>query len=313
MRRHVFRSLLQLAIVAVASSVVRAQTTEVSTDDFTEAQRQAEAFAEEFGPDCVLFVSDIDNTLLAMNQDLGSDQWFTWQSGLLSSDPQASQLAADSFPGLLQAQALLFSLSDMHPPQSSQPESLKAIQAQGIATMAHTSRGPDVRDVTLRELNDSRYDLAGHTINPQAGYAGSYLPYSVERIEDSGLTREEALAWLGKNRKISPPREVSFNEGVYMTAGQHKGAMLRMLLHKSEKSNHFKAIVFIDDTPKNVTSVREAFDNVEGVRVATFLYTHEVENVRQFNENADDRKTQTVQQWRRLSRTRSSIFPTMSN
>ena len=84
----------------------------------------------------MLFVSDIDNTALAMNQDLGGDQWFNWQSGLLNSDPQAPQLAADSFPGLLQAQALLFSLSAMHPPQCSQPTAVKALQAQGIATMA---------------------------------------------------------------------------------------------------------------------------------------------------------------------------------
>jgi len=313
MCRYVFRLLLPLLVVAVTSSVVCAQTTEISTDDFTAAQRQAEAFAKEFGPGSVLFVSDIDNTLLAMNQDLGSDQWFTWQSGLLNSDPQARQLAACSFPALLQAQALLFSLSDMHPPQASQPASVKALQAQGIVTMAHTSRGPDVRDVTLRELSDSRYDLAGHTINPQAGYAGSYLPYNVERIEDSGLTREEALAWLGRNGEVSPPREVSFNEGVYMTAGQHKGAMLRMLLHKSGDSKRFKAIVFVDDTPKNIKAVREAFKNVEGIAVATFHYTHEDENVRRFNENADGRQSQAVRQWRRLSRTRSRIFPAMSN
>ncbi len=248
-----------------------------------------------------------------MNQDLGSDQWFTWQSGLLSSDPQASQLAADSFPGLLQAQALLFSLSDMHPPQSSQPESLKAIQAQGIATMAHTSRGPDVRDVTVRELNDSSYAFATHTINPQVGFAGNYLPYNLDRIEDSGLTRAEALAWLGKNGKISPPREVSFNEGVYMTAGQHKGAMLRMLLHKSGNVERIRAIVFIDDTPKNIKAVREAFENFKDIKVATFHYTHEDENVRLFNENADGRKNLAAKQWRKLSRTRYGIFRTMSN
>ncbi len=313
MRRRFSCSLFLLALVPLTSSVVFAQTTEMPTDDFSAAPARVMEFAEEYGADRVLFVSDIDNTALVMNQDLGSDQWFNWQSGLLNSDRQAQQLAADSFPGLLEAQALLFSLSDMHPPQCSQPAAVTALQVRKIATMAHTSRGPDVRDVTLRELNDSSYNFAGHTIDPQAGFAGNYLPYNVDNIEDSGLTRAEALAWLGKNGKISPPREVSFNEGVYMTAGQHKGAMLRMLLHKSGNSNRFKAIVFIDDTPKNIKAVREAFENVEGITVATFLYTHEDENVRLFNENADGRKNLAAKQWRKLSRTRYGIFRPMSN
>lgn len=174
-------------------------------------------------------------------------------------------------------------------------------------------RGPDVRDVTLRELNDSSYGFAAHTIDPQAGIAGNYLPYDVDRIEDSGLTRAEAMAWRGKNGKISPPREVSFNEDVYMTAGQHKGAMLGMLLHKSGNVERIRAIVFIDDTPKNIKAVREAFEDFNDIKVATFHYTHEDENVRQFNENVDGHKNIAAKQWRKLRRTRYGIFRTMSN
>ena len=41
-------------------------------------------------PEHVLLVLDIDNTLLAMNQDLGSDQWFEWQRYLLDHEPRSN-------------------------------------------------------------------------------------------------------------------------------------------------------------------------------------------------------------------------------
>ena len=48
-----------------------------------------EQFADQFGPEHVLLVLDIDNTLLAMNNDLGSDQWFEWQKYLLENEPKS--------------------------------------------------------------------------------------------------------------------------------------------------------------------------------------------------------------------------------
>ena len=52
----------------------------------------------------VLVVLDIDNTLLATDQDLGGDAWFNWQAGLLKSEPKSEHLVAKSFGGLLRVQ-----------------------------------------------------------------------------------------------------------------------------------------------------------------------------------------------------------------
>ena len=42
--------------------------------------------------DDLLIVLDIDNTVMKMNKNFGSDQWFNWQSGLLGTSDQSSLL-----------------------------------------------------------------------------------------------------------------------------------------------------------------------------------------------------------------------------
>ena len=49
------------------------------TDDLGMVADMALQLADSHGNDQVLVVFDIDNTLLAMEQDLGSDQWYYWQ------------------------------------------------------------------------------------------------------------------------------------------------------------------------------------------------------------------------------------------
>jgi hypothetical protein len=51
----------------------------VETTDLAEVTDNALELARQVGTDRVLVVFDLDNTLLAMEQGLGSDQWYDWQ------------------------------------------------------------------------------------------------------------------------------------------------------------------------------------------------------------------------------------------
>src|SRR5688500_15980315 len=82
------------AVVAIAGALPAAlHASEITaTDDFRAVAAAVAKYAHEFGPDRVLLVLDIDNTLLAMDHDLGSDQWFEWQRYLLEHQPRSDDL-----------------------------------------------------------------------------------------------------------------------------------------------------------------------------------------------------------------------------
>jgi hypothetical protein len=106
-------------------------------------------------PEDTLVVFDIDNTLLKMNQDLGSDAWFNWQNGLLKVSPPSG--VAHDINGLLNIQRLLYDLSGMGPPESSTPEFVAELRSVGYPVMMLTGRGPGTLSATLRELADEKY------------------------------------------------------------------------------------------------------------------------------------------------------------
>ena len=98
-----------LLLIVLLTSSVAAQTDQLtrgvkesySTADFSRVVDKSKELVEKYSKENVLVVVDVDNTLLAMNQDLGSDQWYNWQSGLLKDDPSSPDLVAADFQGLL--------------------------------------------------------------------------------------------------------------------------------------------------------------------------------------------------------------------
>ena len=102
-RAVVFRYIFIALAWSTASATVLAAEVR-ATFEFQDVAYAVERYVEQYGPEHVLLVVDIDNTLLAMNQPLGSDQWFEWQDGLLKRQPHSSLLVAKSFEGLLEGQ-----------------------------------------------------------------------------------------------------------------------------------------------------------------------------------------------------------------
>jgi hypothetical protein len=286
-----------------------------ATDKFREVYKEAVKLGKRHGPENVLLVFDIDNTLLAMRQDLGSDQWFGWQEHLPAGDSQS----VGDFNDVLNVQGLLFAASSMRPTHKNQPALIEKLQKAGFPALLLTSRGYTNRDATRRELNANGYDFSASapSINadaPGAIYAamdffGPYLPYDPTAMVSSGLTTEEAKKWLGDGDGFKTPRKVSYSEGVYMTAGQHKGVMLRLLLYKLGWEGRYKAILFADDLKKHTERMQDAFAN-KGIEVVTFHYGAEDENVEAFAANENGEKEAAEEAWNEIwSAIQDAIVP----
>lgn len=267
------------------------------TKDFRDVAAAVERFADQYGPEHVLLVLDIDNTLMSMNNDLGSDHWFEWQSYLLKHEPDSPYLVADTFDGLLDVQGILYNLGHMHPPQPDLPEIIQGVQKRGISTIILTSRGPEFRVATERELKRNGYDLAANALQVRGVPGGTYLAYDPEDPESDGLLPKEV-----RLLDLKDPRPVSYENGVFMTAGQHKGIMLLTLLHHAKPE--IKAIVYADDNVRHVGNVfSSAVDR--NLDAAVFQYQREDPIVQRFNYGSKDDVTR---RWHRLRDTLQSVF-----
>jgi len=274
-----------------AQSFVREQET---TSDFSRVKSRVSQYLKEYDANEILLVVDVDNTMLAMNQDLGSDQWFNWQDGLLESDPQSSDLVANDFSGLLEVQGLLFALSGMHPPEPELPKMVNELLAQGVQAMVLTSRGPEFRDATERELKKNGYDFSKSAPEIKEK-RGLFYPLDPDAPSSHGLSAEVTAS-------LQPRlRPVSYSNGIFLTAGQHKGYMLRTLLARRTvgegDAKQFKAVVFVDDHQRHAKSMHEAHEGVK-LDLSTFRYSREDGNVSNFSNSA---KRHVVHDWNRLS------------
>jgi microsomal dipeptidase-like Zn-dependent dipeptidase len=86
--------LLQGGALALASELR-------GTKDFADVAAAVESVVEKYGAEHVLLALDIDNTMMSMDNDLGSDHWFEWQRYLLENEPDSPLLVAKTFDGLL--------------------------------------------------------------------------------------------------------------------------------------------------------------------------------------------------------------------
>jgi hypothetical protein len=296
-----WRAAFAVCVVALASSgdwVPLARASEITaSDDFRDIASAVARYANEFGPERILLVLDIDNTLLAMNQELGSDQWFEWQKYLLDHEPRSRHLVAGSFEGLLEAQRLLYNLGRMHPPQPDLPRIIRRLQSRGVHTLVLTSRGDEYRIATERELERNGYDFTATALPVEGLPRGTYLPYDLENLQADGLAEKDVTAF-----GLTEPRPVSYENGIYMTAGQPKGAMLLAILHYAQPD--IRAIVYADDHIRHVAYVFAAAAG-RNLEVIAIHYTREDARVKRFQYGDKD---EVGRRWRRLNRVLEEVF-----
>jgi hypothetical protein len=94
-----------------------------------------------------------------------------------------------------------------------------------------------------------------------------------------------------------------------MTSGLNKGEMLQHLLEKTRRV--FVAIVFVDDSQKNIDDMYKTYQNVNNVDMRIFHYTHiKDQRDKQFGEVLTQEQADTMaEQWKQLNTTLGSIFP----
>jgi hypothetical protein len=263
-------------LIALAPSGVAVWASELrATKDFADVAAAVDQYVEKYGAEHVLLALDIDNTIMSMDNDLGSDHWFEWQRYLLENEPDSPMLVGKTFDELLKVQGLLYQRTHMHPPQKEQPAMVADLQKQGIATVLLTSRGPEFRPQTERELKRCKYDIAATALSVRGLPAGTFLAFDPEKPEKDGLTAAEIVTF-----QLPPPRPVSYENGLFLTAGQHKGVMLVTLLKDSPRD--IKAVVFLDDNVKHVGDVFSAATD-RNLDIASFHWRHEDTRVARFN------------------------------
>lgn len=252
----------------------------VETTQFSQVAALTEQKVAKYARDQVLIVVDIDNTLLTSASDLGGDIWYQWQREQLTVKPSAEQKVKCLFEDNI---ALLYELSPMQLTESDVAAYVKAWQSQGITLFALTSRSPKTRAATVRELTRAGLDMSKTAL----GKVGQSVPLLEDNI----------------------PREMSYSQGIMMTSGMNKGEMLRYILNKTQRQ--FKAIIFVDDSQKNVDNLAAEFSQKPATDMTIFHYT-KIENDRikvQGSVLTQQQADLMAKQWDTLSQTLNSIFP----
>ncbi len=228
------------------------------------------------GAENLLVVYDFDNTLMAMNQDIGSDQWYNWQSELIR-EKKTKDAVALTRGELFEVHYKISALGKMHIVEPTIPKFVKTIQQMKIKSIVLTSRGPILRNDVENELASADLEFKSSAFGPEGGYASTFVPEGLEN-----------------------PREVSFMDGIVMGSGQHKGKILSAVLKKAGAK--FKVIVFVDDTLKNIENMEATLK--DEVELITFYYTHEQERVDKFLKD----KSKAKREWLKLKPVIQTLF-----
>jgi hypothetical protein len=252
-----FCAIVFSSLLSTSCAIFSVENENGETADIADYAEDAIATARIVGTDQTLVVFDIDNTLLAMEQDLGSDQWYEWQKEATSAHPCDARLVTDR----LAVQGALYYGSAMRPTQADAAEIVRSIQEAGVSVIALTSRGVSFRLQTFRELRRNGFDMRRTAIGPDGGWDEDFIP-------------------------VHGSRPARFEDGVFLTAGQHKGEMLKDLLDKTNTPMPH-AILMLDDKQSNLDAITETFGAL-GVPVRAWRYSGEDNTVAGFDEDLSD-------------------------
>ena len=260
-KNTIFPQIFSIAVLFLTACTMNAQLEEsgepvqafnLETFDLAEVTVDILKLAEQAGKENVLVVFDIDNTLLAMEQGLGADQWYEWQKELSENDQCNPHNVGDRFA----VQGALYFVSAMRRTQEDGAAQISATQDAGIKVISLTARGPDYRLQTFRELRRNGFNFSHSAIGLPGGYAEPFIPVANGRLS-------------------------LYEDGVFFTAGQHKGQMLYALLEKTGTRMPW-VIVMADDKQKNLDAVKETFSALD-IPVHAWRYSAEDDNVRDFD------------------------------
>ena len=245
----------------------------IETPHFETISKKTQSLLAQYGAGQVLLVLDLDNVLMVMDEDLGSEQWFDWQAEKIKSKDPVDRVA-ETFDLLVALNIPLLNRQTMHATEKEFPGMVQSFEKQGGDAMVLTSRSPETQEGTLRELHRNGYDFDQNSIEKNWKGERKFLPEFVDA-----------------------PKEVEFHAGVFFTSGQNKGGMLRALLKKAQQI--YRAIVFADNKEKYGKQMHEAFAK-ESVDLTVYRYTHEDAAMEDFKKKD---KRPVVEAWERFKKT----------
>lgn len=273
-----------MVIVLLININLKAQTLKNSTIfSFKDVNNLVTQKTKQYGVENVLVIVDIDNTLLTSNVDLGGDIWYNWQRGKIKDAiPTKKQKIENCF--YEDVIGLLYELGTMKLTDSLIPQYLNNWQNKGTTVFALTSRSPRYRTATERELLKNGINLSKSPITQIDGSKAVYN-YTLER-------------------------EMSYRDGLMMTTGMNKGDMITHILGRTGRS--YKAIIFVDDSEKNIKDVTTKFKNNTSIDFTVFYFNKIIRDRKIANGGVLITKKQAnkmTSDWEKLSKTLNGIFP----
>ena len=270
---------LSISAEVIAKKLESTNITKAETIEFSEIEKELNSLNLQYGANSVLVVLDIDNTILTSSVDLGGDIWYQWQRGKLSFKPTESQKVKCLFEDSI---GLLYELMPMDLTEVDLPKRIAGWQ-ENNTLMALTSRAPKYRAATERELLNKGIDLV-----------------------------KSALAPIGENAPLyreMKGRELSYMKGIMMTSGMNKGDMIEHILKKTQRK--FKAILFVDDSKKNIDAVYKKYESNKDVDMNIFHYVRiEEERKQKYGSVVTEKQIEKMDaDWKRLNKLLEAIFP----
>jgi hypothetical protein len=219
---------------------------------------------------------DLDETLLKMDTILGSETWMKWQETMIKENVKSKLRMANNFDELVKIQNAFVEKNSMSPMDSSVLPTLNVIQSKKYKTFVLTSRGPINRPETERELNRNHLIFSDKTAPSFAKILNakeSWMLFDTTSLSVL-LTKAGDDKVLGLDRA---PKPVSYFNGIFLSEGQNKGAVIRVLFTKLDpKKDHApKVFVFVDNTPKNLERAEYAAESL-GIDLVSVYYETKV-------------------------------------
>lgn len=195
-----------------------------------------------------LIVFDIDNTLMHLKQQMGSDEWFFHRLNnyrqLGISYEEALEIALNEWESVQH-------LSGVNPVESETAEIVSDLQNRYFS-IGLTTRGLGLATRTIQQLQSININLNLHTISPD---------------EMHFMVKQEG---------------VLYRKGILFTAGQHKGECFKKLLEAS--GFHPERVLFINDKRSHILPVEE-FCQSQGIEFIGLRYGYLDEKVAKFDPN----------------------------
>ena len=280
-------------LVLFVTSVTAKESSTIN--NFTEVQSKVEKLSKKYDPAKVLVVFDIDCTLVTQSEHFGSDVWWDWQSSLLKNNPDSPYLVSKDISEIIFYQGIIQNFTGSYLTEETILPALNQFAKEGNKMLVLTARGP--ASLLLIEKVFASLGLDFSKTAPAPSVGGQYAPYDLNNPENAGLTSSEISEF-----NLKTPRKVRYDAGVFFSAGQNKGIMLKTFLHKVGKS--FDAIVFVDDAQNNVDDVWNVYKD-SNIDINTYRYSFDDSMKRQFRMSD---KHNVIKQWKEFKDSIDSIY-----